>query len=323
MKLLLLSSVTWRTPARRTMAAVPQMLHVDLRPRSLRRRFRFSWALVTDSRNKMELLGELQVAFVLFISLSSLRGFRHWQELSALLCRCGDALATHPALFTAFIRVSPAEITSRSTMPHFLCFFLLFFSFSFFFFRLLFVGPSSRTIGKNSPTPFDGVLTCVRQLSRRNCFHISKSWHPSRRSPLRTGAFHVCLRLSVCCFCRGVFVWLIAFYTLRCLSRHFLSIYVNIQYMLFCRRCFMHIFDLYRKTSSMWSCPRTTFWRHVCLHCSRCAIGIQPLTLYFPLRDMWGWIRCSVHSLHVPFSAVQRAAECSSHISSCPLQFSV
>lgn len=53
-----------------------------------------------------ELLGELQLSFVLFVSLSSLRGFRHWQALSALLCRCGDALATNPALFTAFIRVS-------------------------------------------------------------------------------------------------------------------------------------------------------------------------------------------------------------------------
>lgn len=53
----------------------------------------------------MELLGELQLSFVLFVSLSSLRGFQHWQALSALLCRCGDALATDPAMFTAFIRV--------------------------------------------------------------------------------------------------------------------------------------------------------------------------------------------------------------------------
>ena len=57
-----------------------------------------------------ELLGELQLSFVLFVSLSSLRGFRHWQALSALLCRCGDALATDPALFTAFIRVSAGVI---------------------------------------------------------------------------------------------------------------------------------------------------------------------------------------------------------------------
>lgn len=54
----------------------------------------------------MELLGQLQLSFVLFVSLSSLAGFRHWQALSALLCRCGDALKTNPPLFTAFIRVS-------------------------------------------------------------------------------------------------------------------------------------------------------------------------------------------------------------------------
>eukprot|EP00904_Undaria_pinnatifida_P000491 jgi/Undpi1/10442/HiC_scaffold_29.g12892.m1 len=57
-----------------------------------------------------ELLGELQLSFVLFVSLSSLRGFRHWQALSALLCRCGDALATDPALFTAFIRMLHAHL---------------------------------------------------------------------------------------------------------------------------------------------------------------------------------------------------------------------
>eukprot|EP00752_Nemacystus_decipiens_P008371 g7483.t1 len=58
----------------------------------------------------MELLGELQLSFVLFVSLSSLQGFRHWQALSALLCRCGDALRTDPALFTAFIRMLHAHL---------------------------------------------------------------------------------------------------------------------------------------------------------------------------------------------------------------------
>ena len=53
----------------------------------------------------MELLGEAQLSFVLFISLSSLQGFRHWQAVCALLCQCGDALAADPALFVAFIRV--------------------------------------------------------------------------------------------------------------------------------------------------------------------------------------------------------------------------
>jgi len=58
-----------------------------------------------------ELLGELQLSFVLFVSLSSLGGFRHWQAVCALLCRSGDALKTDPGLFTAFIRV-------REKLPH-------------------------------------------------------------------------------------------------------------------------------------------------------------------------------------------------------------
>ncbi|CAM9928804.1 unnamed protein product [Ectocarpus fasciculatus] len=58
----------------------------------------------------VELLGELQLSFVLFVSLSSLGGFRHWQALSALLCRCGDALKTDPSLFTAFIRMLHAHL---------------------------------------------------------------------------------------------------------------------------------------------------------------------------------------------------------------------
>eukprot|EP00903_Cladosiphon_okamuranus_P013254 g12359.t1 len=58
----------------------------------------------------MEMLGELQLSFVMFVSLSSLKGFRHWQALSALLCRCGDALKTDPALFTAFTRMLHAHL---------------------------------------------------------------------------------------------------------------------------------------------------------------------------------------------------------------------
>ncbi|CAM9816234.1 unnamed protein product [Ascophyllum nodosum] len=58
----------------------------------------------------VELLGEAQLSFVLFISLSSLQGFRHWQAVCALLCQCGDALAADPALFVAFIRVLHAQL---------------------------------------------------------------------------------------------------------------------------------------------------------------------------------------------------------------------
>ncbi|CAM9872224.1 unnamed protein product, partial [Ectocarpus sp. 4 AP-2014] len=68
------------------------------------------WIAADFGGSWMELLGELQLSFVLFVSLSSLGGFRHWQALSALLCRCGDALRTDPALFTAFIRMLHAHL---------------------------------------------------------------------------------------------------------------------------------------------------------------------------------------------------------------------
>ncbi|CAM9741404.1 unnamed protein product [Ectocarpus sp. 6 AP-2014] len=68
------------------------------------------WIAADFGGSWVELLGELQLSFVLFVSLSSLGGFRLWQALSALLCRCGDALKTDPALFTAFIRMLHAHL---------------------------------------------------------------------------------------------------------------------------------------------------------------------------------------------------------------------
>ncbi len=77
----------------------------------------------TPTAPQKELLGELQLSFVLFVSLSSLGGFRHWQAVSALLCRSGDALKTDPGLFTAFIRVreAAARKTSRGCLGFPLC----------------------------------------------------------------------------------------------------------------------------------------------------------------------------------------------------------
>lgn len=51
-------------------------------------------------------LGEVQLAFVLFLNLYSMGGLRHWKEATALLCHCGgEALRGHPELFAAFCRV--------------------------------------------------------------------------------------------------------------------------------------------------------------------------------------------------------------------------
>lgn len=67
---------------------------------------RVTAALLRFATEQTALLGELQLSFVLFVTLSSLRAFKHWQRLSALLCRCGDGLAVNPSLFTAFVGVS-------------------------------------------------------------------------------------------------------------------------------------------------------------------------------------------------------------------------
>ncbi|CAN0227275.1 unnamed protein product, partial [Discosporangium mesarthrocarpum] len=57
-----------------------------------------------------ELLGELQVSFVIFFCLSSLEAFRQWHRLCAMLCRCEAALVAHPDLFRTFIRILHAHL---------------------------------------------------------------------------------------------------------------------------------------------------------------------------------------------------------------------
>ncbi|CAM9742411.1 unnamed protein product, partial [Chrysoparadoxa australica] len=57
-----------------------------------------------------ELLGELQLCFVLFLMLQSLHGFERWQRLVSLLCRCERAIMTQPQLFTVFLRVLHAHL---------------------------------------------------------------------------------------------------------------------------------------------------------------------------------------------------------------------
>jgi A1 cistron-splicing factor AAR2 len=51
------------------------------------------------------LVGEYQLAFVLFLDLLSMGGLRFWKEATALLCGCDEALASRPGLFTAFVRI--------------------------------------------------------------------------------------------------------------------------------------------------------------------------------------------------------------------------
>jgi A1 cistron-splicing factor AAR2 len=67
----------------------------------VQRRFSGSWK---------ELLGELQLAFVLFLLLSSLNAFKQWQQLTAALCRCETIAESDAGFYKSYIRVLHAQL---------------------------------------------------------------------------------------------------------------------------------------------------------------------------------------------------------------------
>jgi A1 cistron-splicing factor AAR2 len=67
----------------------------------VQRRFNGSWK---------ELLGELQLAFVLFLLLSSLSAFKQWQQLTAALCRCETVAESDAGFYKSYIRVLHAQL---------------------------------------------------------------------------------------------------------------------------------------------------------------------------------------------------------------------
>ena len=54
--------------------------------------------------------GELQLAFLLFLRLSSLRALQHWKALAHLMCGCEDALASRPGLYVKLLLVLRAQL---------------------------------------------------------------------------------------------------------------------------------------------------------------------------------------------------------------------
>ena len=56
------------------------------------------------------LLGELQLAFLLFLRLSSLRALEHWKAAVHLLCGCEAALTSRPALYVALLAALRAQL---------------------------------------------------------------------------------------------------------------------------------------------------------------------------------------------------------------------
>jgi hypothetical protein len=68
------------------------------------------------------LLGEYQLAFVLFLNLYSMAGLRHWKEATALLCHCGaQALGEHMELFAAFVRVLFTQVRGLGLWVWWVC----------------------------------------------------------------------------------------------------------------------------------------------------------------------------------------------------------
>lgn len=56
------------------------------------------------------LVGELQLAFLLFLQLSSLAALEQWKALVHLLCCCDAAMLRRPALFASFLRALEAQL---------------------------------------------------------------------------------------------------------------------------------------------------------------------------------------------------------------------
>ena len=54
-----------------------------------------------------EVLGELELAYLLFALGHAFEGFEQWKRLVLLFCGCTDAIVRHPALFAAFAGTAP------------------------------------------------------------------------------------------------------------------------------------------------------------------------------------------------------------------------
>uniref|UniRef100_K3W8B9 AAR2 splicing factor homolog n=1 Tax=Globisporangium ultimum (strain ATCC 200006 / CBS 805.95 / DAOM BR144) TaxID=431595 RepID=K3W8B9_GLOUD len=62
--------------------------------------------LASDFGNRWEeLVGEFQLAFVVFLQLSSLAALEQWKQFIVMLCSCDRALHTHTSLFAAFLKL--------------------------------------------------------------------------------------------------------------------------------------------------------------------------------------------------------------------------
>ena len=66
------------------------------------------------STGECALLGELQLSYLLFLRLSSLRALEQWKALLQLLCSCEDALCERPRLYTRVLTIVRAQLALAS-----------------------------------------------------------------------------------------------------------------------------------------------------------------------------------------------------------------
>ncbi|XP_012259201.2 protein AAR2 homolog [Athalia rosae] len=67
-------------------------------------------AMLNQLKNPIEIIGELQLAFVCFLSGQSLDAFEHWKKLVGLLCGADAAISMRRAIFAEFLNTLEAQV---------------------------------------------------------------------------------------------------------------------------------------------------------------------------------------------------------------------
>ncbi len=67
----------------------------------------------------MDLMGEVQFAYVCFINGHMYESFEHWKRLVELLCNCDSALVTHQGFYEKFIFILYQQLAVSNTSIHY------------------------------------------------------------------------------------------------------------------------------------------------------------------------------------------------------------
>lgn len=66
--------------------------------------------MLTQLKNPIEIMGELQLAFVCFLAGQSLDAFEHWKKLVSLLCGADAAIPTRRYIYSEFLNTLEAQV---------------------------------------------------------------------------------------------------------------------------------------------------------------------------------------------------------------------